>query len=182
MSKSSKSPATAQKSFSDKEIAARNAAALARVGEMSDPDKLRALMANAERMNVIEVRDAAFRRLALVQAEAPEDAPEAGTLDHDLWQTIHAYEQLLREDRGRAQKLTRTRMRLSKAGAVKALEGFATATDETPGFDVLVTRGLADLTGEAVILRHPEGFDAATRDAAAERLEKAGADPARAAA
>lgn len=181
MSKSSKSPATTPKSLSDKEVAARNAAALSRIAEMDDPDKLRALMVNAERMDVVEVRDAAFRRLALVQAEAPEDAPEAGSLDHDLWQTIHAYEQLLREDRGRFLKLTRTRMRLTKAGAVKALEGFAAATDETPGFDVLVTRGLSDLTGEAVILRHPDSFDAVTRDAAAARLAKAGADTAPAA-
>lgn len=185
MKKSKAQAAPAPKALTDKEVAERNRAALARVEEMDEPDKLRNLMANAERMGVGAVGEAAFRRLALVQAE--EGDAEPGSLEHDLWQTIFAYEQLQREARGRAVRLTKTRTKLTKSGPVKALESFAEATEETGGFATLTGRGWSDLTGEAVILRHPDAFDAATRDAAAARLEAAraeaaGVDPATAAA
>lgn len=171
--KKSKSPAApAPKTMTDKEIEARNDAALVRVGQMDDPDKLRALMANAERMGVAPVAEAAFRRLALVQTE--EGTTDPGSLEYDLWQTIHAYEQIQREARGRAVRLTKTRTRLTKSGAAKALETFSDATAEMGGFDTLTGRGWSDLTGEAVILRHPDDFDEATRDAATARLEAAG--------
>ena len=173
MSKSKATAKPAPKALTDKEVAARDEAALARVAGMDDPDKLRNLIANAERMGVLPVRDAAFRRLALVQTEA-----EPGSIEHDLWQTIYAFEQLLREERGKAVRLTKTRMRLTKAGPVKALSDFAATTTEMRGFDTLVARGLSDMTGEAVILRHPDDFDEDTRAAATERLQAAGADPA----
>ena len=66
--------------LTDKELAARNDAALARVDIMEDPDKLRNLMANADRMGVEKVRDAAFRRLTTVLANG-----EPGSVEHDFW-------------------------------------------------------------------------------------------------
>lgn len=179
--KKSKAPAApAPKALSDKEIGERNRAALARVAEMDDPDKLRNLMANAGRMGVGAVEEAAFRRLALVQTtvQTEEGDAEPGSVEHDFWQTIFAHEQLLREERGRAVRLTKTRTKLTKSGAVKALETFAEATAEMGGFATLTGRGWSDMTGEAVILRHPSDFDEATRDAATARLEAAGVDPA----
>lgn len=176
MKKSKAQAAPAKKSLTDKEVAERDRAALARVAEMDEPDKLRNLMANAERMGVGAVGEAAFRRLALIQTEDGDAEP--GSLEHDFWQTIFAYEQLQREARGRAVRLTKTRTKLTKSGAVKALESFAEATEEMGGFATLTGRGWSDLTGEAVILRHPAEFDEATRDAATARLEAAGIDPA----
>ncbi len=175
MKKSKAQAAPAPKALSDKEVGERNRAALARVEEMDDPEKLRNLMANAGRMGVAPVEEAAFRRLALVQTVAQtEDADIApDSIEYDLWQTIFAHEQLLREERGKAVRLTKTRTRLTKSGAVKALETFADATADQAGFDTLMARGWSDLTGEAVILRHPDVFDDATRDAAAARLEAA---------
>lgn len=179
MKKSKAQNAPAPKTLSEKEISERNHAALDRVAEMDDPDKLRNLMLNAERMGVDTVREAAFRRLALVQTDVQTGASdtEAGSTEYDLWQTIFAYEQLLREDRGKAVRLTKTRTKLTKSGAVKALETFADATDDTGSFDTLVARGWSDMTGEAVILRHADNFDAATRDAAFARLEAARSEP-----
>lgn len=153
-------------------LKARDDAALARVAEMDDPDKLRALMANAVRLGVPEVRDAAFRRLAYVQPAA-----EPGTVEHDFWQTIFAFEQLLKEERGKTVRLSRTRMKIGRVGEVKTLADFANATKETQGFEMLMERGMPELTGEAIILRHPEDFDDETRAAAAARLEGAGVDP-----
>ncbi|UWQ19503.1 hypothetical protein K3551_08235 [Jannaschia sp. M317] len=151
--------------MTEKELAARNAAALARVDAMDEPEKLRNLMANADRMGVTPVRDAAFRRLALIQTEG-----EPGSLEHDFTQTIFAYEQLVREELGKAKRLTKTRMAMTKSGAAKALSGFAKATEDYTAFDTLMARGLDDMTGEAVILRHPDAFDLAIRDAATARL------------
>ncbi|MGB3555654.1 MAG: hypothetical protein WBA25_13545 [Jannaschia sp.] len=168
-----KTPARAKPAaLTEKEVAARNGAALARVAEMDDPEKLRNLMANAERMGVFPVRDAAFRRLALVQTEEEPD-----TIEHDLMMTVHAYEQLLREELGKAKRLTKTRMKMTKSGAAKALAAFPEVTAEWGAFDELITRGQSDLTGEAVILRHPDAVDEAVRDAAAARLEDAQTAP-----
>ncbi|CTQ48780.1 hypothetical protein [Jannaschia donghaensis] len=177
MSKS-KTPPPAPKpaALTDKELAARNDAALARVESMDDVDKLRNLMANADRMGVPPVRDAALRRLALVQTDDTTDV-EPGTLEHDTFQTIFAYEQLVREELGKAKRLTRTRMKMTKSGAANALTDFPTATADYTAFDTLIARGLQDMTSEAVILRHPDGFDDATRDAATARLNAAAPTP-----
>ena len=168
MKKSTTPPAPKPAALSAKDLAARNDAALSRVESMDDPDKLRNLMSNADRMGVFPVRDAAFRRLALIQTEA-----EAGTIEHDFLQTIFAYEQLVREELGKPKRLTKTRMKMTKTGPVKALETFASVTDEYAAFDTLIARGLQDMTGEAVILRHPDDFDLKTRDAATARLKAA---------
>ena len=177
MKKSKASAKPAAKALTDAQLAARDAAALARIDTMDDPDKLRNLMANAQRMGVTPVRDAAFRRLAAVQAEEAKADAVPGTVQHDFWQTIFAYEQLLREERGKAVRLTKTRTKVTRNGEVKALADFADATSDTSGFETLMARGMAELTGEAVILRHPDDFDEATRDAAKARLTGAGFDP-----
>jgi hypothetical protein len=157
------------------QLSERNAAALSRVEEMDDPAKLRNLMANADRMGVAPVREAALERLALVQTdEASEDAP--GTIEHDLMRTIFAYEELVRIELGRAKRLTKTRMKMTKSGAVKALADFPTVTAEYAAFDTLMARGQSELTGEAVILRHADAFDDDTRAAATARLEAAQAE------
>jgi hypothetical protein len=160
------------------QVAARDAAALARVDAMDDPGKLRNLMANADRMGVPAVRDAAFRRLALVQAAgAPRDGgAEPGSVAHDFWRTIFAFEQLLLEERGKTIRLSRTRQKIARVGEARTLADFAEATKETRGFEMLMARGLPEMTGEAIILRHPEDFDEDTRAAAAARLEGAGVD------
>ena len=177
--KKSKSPAKpVPKAMTDKEVAARDSAALARVETMDDPDKLRNLMANAERMGVMPVRDAAFRRLAVVQTEEAKSDAEPGSVEYDFWQTIFAFEQLLKDERGKAVRLTKTRTKVTRNGVVKALSDFADVTADLSGFDTLMARGMPELTGEAVILRHPDDFDEATRDAAKARLEGAGVDPA----
>lgn len=175
MKKTKKPPAPA--GLTDAQVAARNAAALDRVEDMEEPEKLRALIANAARMGVLPVRDAAFRRLALIQTEG-----EPGTVEHDFWLTVHAFEEVLKEDRGKAVRMTPTRQKIARIGAVRTLADFVNAPSESRGFELLVERNLPDMTGEAVILRHPDDFDEATRDAANARLTAAGVDPATSAA
>jgi hypothetical protein len=61
-----------------------------------DPAGLRVFMDNAQWQEVEHVREAAFRRLIEI---LPDEAP--GTIGHDFWRTIHAFEQVLTQERGR---------------------------------------------------------------------------------
>ncbi|MEQ9636048.1 MAG: hypothetical protein RLW68_08180 [Devosia marina] len=142
------------------------------VARCEDPDQLRNVIANAKRNSRSDLADAAFRRLISI---LPEESP--GTVEHDLWQTVHAFEQLLSEERGRTTRLSRTRQKLARVGVVQTLSDWANDSKQTDGFRMLLERNMPELTGEAVVLRHPESFDSATVAAAAKRLTEAGIDP-----
>jgi hypothetical protein len=105
----------------------------------------------------------------------PEEAP--GTVEHDFWQMIHAFEEILGQERGRTTRLSRTRQKVGRVGIRQVLVDFATDRRPTEGFDMLIERNLPEMTGEAVILRHPYQFDAAIVQAARTRLAAAGVDP-----
>lgn len=144
------------------------AAALERVETADDPAALSAMMANAARLGAPAVRDAAFRRYVLVSAEG-----EPGTVAHDFWSAIHALEKTLSEERGKTTRLSRTRQKLARDGAVKTVSDLATAAQPSEGFAMLVDRGMDDLTAEAVALRHAADFAPEVLDAARARLAAA---------
>lgn len=160
------------KSAAAQALAARaEAAALRAIPEMKDPAGLRTLMQNARTRNATAVYDAAFRRLANL---VPEQ--EAGTLDFDFWKTTLAYEQVLTEKNGRATRATRLRQKVARVGVTRTLEDLATATTASDGFDVLMARGMPELTAEAIVLQHRPRFSEAAVEAAGRRLEASGAD------
>ncbi len=142
---------------------------LAFIAKSNDPAQLQTIIENAKAQKENGVALAAFRRLALV---SPPHQP--GTIDHDIWQTIFAFEHLLKEERGRTTLLARTRQKLNRVGVIATLMDWATAKQATAGFKMLLERGLPDLTGEAIVLRHPKLFPRATIDAARARLSAEG--------
>lgn len=146
-------------------------AALDRIPGIEDPKQLRILRDNARRLGSTLVADAAFQRLIRI---VPGETP--GSVEHDFWTTIHAFEEVLSEENEKTTKLSRTRLKATKSGVVRVLEDFATAAKPADGFQMLLDRNLAELTGEAVILRHPEAFDPAVVASARARLTKAGVD------
>ena len=146
--------------------------ALARVETLDDPDKLRVLIGNARRLNSAQVESAAFRRLCHIQPEA-----NPGTVEHDVWQSIHALEEILREERGKTVRLTRTRQKIGKDGEAKTVADLTLKPDPSQGFQDLLDRDHPHLTFEAVALRHPQAFDDTVRLAARDRLTSAGLDP-----
>ncbi len=128
-------------------------------------DELNKLIANAKKQNEQDVERAAFRRLIYI---SPVDAP--GSLEHDFWSTVIAFEHLLKQERGKTVLLARTRQKLKRVGVVQTLTDWATDTKETDGFQMLIERGMPDLTGEAIVLRHPHRFSSDVIHSARARL------------
>jgi hypothetical protein len=144
---------------------------LTTIAGSSDANQLRRFRENAKRMGVTVVADAAFRRLIEV---LPEEAP--GSIEHDFWMTIHAFEEVLRDERGKTVRLSRTRQKIGRVGVKQTLIDFAKSKAPTDGFNMLIERGLPELTGEALVLKHSESFDSDVQKAAQHRLQDAGVD------
>lgn len=142
---------------------------LASIAACDDAQRLRTWIQNAEALGRTEVANAAFRKLiALVPGE------EKGTVEHDFWQTVYAFEFMLKEERGKTIRLSRTRQKIGRVGILDTLKDWALAKKSTSGFDMLLERQMPELTGEAIILRHAEKFDSSVCAAARDRLSKAG--------
>jgi hypothetical protein len=144
---------------------------LASIAASTDADQLRRFRENAQKKGVTVVADAAFRRLIEI---LPEQAP--GSIEHDFWMTIHAFEEVLRDERGKTVRLSRTRQKIGRVGVKQTLIDFATSKAPTDGFNMLIERGLPELTGEALVLKHSGAFDLGVQNAAKQRLEDAGVD------
>ena len=144
---------------------------LAYIAQCGDAGSLKSLLKNARDHGESALADAAFRKLiSLVPSERP------GTVEHDFWQTIHAFEYILTNERKRTTRLGRTRPKVERVGVVQTLTDWALSDKETDGFRMLLDRGMPELTGEAIVLRHPESFEPKVLDAARQRLLDAGVD------
>jgi hypothetical protein len=60
--------------------------------------------------------------------------------------------------------------------AVQTLRDWALSDKETDGFRMLLERGMPELTGEAIVLRHPKSFEPEVLTAARQRLSRAGVE------
>lgn len=140
--------------------------ALARIASCTDPDQLRQMLLNAHRQGQEDVRRAAQLRLYEVMPAA-----KPGTLEHDVWQSIYALEDQLKEERGKTVLLSRTRQKISRDGEAQTVADLVLGK-QSEGFRMLVERDMTDLTFEAVALRHPNRFDENVRDAATKRLQR----------
>jgi hypothetical protein len=139
------------------------------IAKCEDPAQLKTMIANAKARGEDEIALAAFRRLVLV---SPSETP--GSVEHDMWQTIFAFEHLLKEERGKTTLLARTRQKINRVGVIETLKDWAAAKQETEGFRMLLERGLPELTGEAIVLRHPQLFPRGAVEAARARLAGVG--------
>ena len=141
------------------------------VDSCDDPEQLRTLAKNARKRGGTDLAEAAFRRLVRI---LPSERP--GTVEHDFWRTVHSFEEVLSEDRGRATRLSRTRQKVSRVGVHKTLIDWALSKTESDGFAMLMERGLSELAGEAIVLRHRDEFEPEVAKAAQARLEASGVD------
>lgn len=141
------------------------------VSSCDDPQKLRTIVDNARQRGATALADAAFRKLVSV---LPSEEP--GSVEHDFWRTVYSFEHVLVEWRGRTTLLSRTRRKVARVGVVRTLSDWVMDTKLTDGFRLLLEQGMPELTGEAIMLRHPARFEAEVVSAARTRLEAADVD------
>ncbi len=139
------------------------------ISEYTDSTALRNLMANAKRLERDDVWWEAFRRLC-----ALEGMDQADPLHRDFYETLAAYEELLTEKNGRTTRASRTRQKLKNKGLVQCLEDWAVSSAPTEGFELLIQNGLAELTGEYLVLKYPDHFSDKAITAAKTRLSEHG--------
>lgn len=142
---------------------------LAQIEACDDATKLRSWINNARRSARQDIADAAFLKLVSI---LPKEEP--GTVAYDFWQTIHAFEHVLSDERGKTTRLARTRQKVARVGEVQTLRDWALSAKSTDGFSMLLERRMPELTGEAIILRHSDQFDKEVVAAARKRLQAAG--------
>lgn len=143
--------------------------ALKMIEATSEPKKLRQFADNARRLQQLGVAKAADLKLYQV---LPSQAP--GTLEFDVWKSIHALEGTLTQERGKSTRLSRTRQKITAVGELEAIKALILKPKPSEGFFMLIERGMPELTFEAVALRHPEHFDEDVIAAAKKRLSEAG--------
>lgn len=153
--------------FMDNEGIAR---AHALIAACDDPDKLKRMAANARRLGEADIERAASLRLYTVLPSA-----KPGTLEHDVWRSIHALEGALKDERGRTTLLGRTRQKVARDGERQTVADLVRGK-ASDGFRMLMDRGMVDHTFEAVALRHQALFEDEVISAAADRLRATGAD------
>ncbi|MGE4251301.1 MAG: hypothetical protein AB7F09_18090 [Parvibaculaceae bacterium] len=144
---------------------------LALIEVCEDPEKLRTWISNSRASGATEIAEKAFRRLVAI---LPEEKP--GTVEHDFWQTIYAFEHVLTEERGKTTRLARTRQKVARVGEIQTLKDWALSDKSTDGFAMLLERNMPELTGEAIVLRHRDKFNVEVVAAAERRLAEAGID------
>lgn len=138
------------------------------IATCADPKKLRQIAVNADKQSNSAVREAARRRLYSV---LPSEKP--GTLEYDVWQSIHALEDTLSNEREKTTRLARTRQKIKRDGEVVTVADLILKR-ASDGFRMLVERNLPELTFEAVALNHPDRFQGHVLEAAAKRLRDSG--------
>jgi hypothetical protein len=136
---------------------------------MDDPIKIRQLMANADARGADTLVAACSRRLYELGGVNVDDPVE-----RRLWQAVAAYEETLRKKHGRAQKASYTRRKIASKGAIATLADWARDTKMTDGFKALVEGGMAEFTGEFVVVEFADRFEPSVVDAARRRLSEHG--------
>ncbi|RVQ67767.1 hypothetical protein EKN06_07530 [Croceicoccus ponticola] len=125
---------------------------------------MRAIAKNARAMNEDELfRAAKLKLFAILPAE------EQGTLAHAVWQSIHALEDALSEERGKTIRLSRTRQKIGRVGERECVADLVMGK-ESDGFKLLLERRMLHLSFEALALGFADQFNAEVLVHARERL------------
>jgi hypothetical protein len=141
------------------------------IGNLIDPQLVRNLLDNASRLGKPDLVLECQVRLAQI-----EGSKYKSQLEREFWTAVRAAEELKTAEKGKTIRLTRTRQKVDRVGIEQCLIDWATAPGVTDGFQTLVTGGKADLTGEAIVVRHAEKFDIKVVNFAKKKLIEHGID------
>lgn len=138
------------------------------VARLSTVKDARAYLENVKRLGRDDLYAAAFRRLCELSGQEHDDP-----LVLDFWRAIAAAEEVLREQRGKTVRLSRTRQKIARVGVHKTVEDLAMAKEPSDGFAILTEAGLGDLTAEYLVIKHASKFSPGAITAARDRLANA---------
>lgn len=141
------------------------------IAQCDDPGALRRIMKNAKQRGGTDVYNAAFQRLISIRPSA-----QVGTIAYDIWRAIYAFEELLKEERGRTTLLQRTRQKIKKDGEIQTAIDLTLKKTPSDGFRMLKERGMLEMSFEALVVARPDHFPSNVFDAARSRLEAEGMD------
>ncbi len=150
-------------------IHARNITILNAIERCSEPARLRQWIYNADRRGALEVRNAAFRRLALLAEKTPED-----TLSNAALRCLSVYRIRLNHRRCYKVNMTKYQLLLNSDGPKALLEDLTSRRRFKEITQRLIEMDLADLTIEAVMVRFQSKFSKKTVEAAKARLRDYG--------
>ena len=138
------------------------------IAACQDATKLRQYMKNAKGRGRQDIYDAAFDQLVSVLPSA-----RRGTVEYDVWVTIHTFEEILTEERRRTTRLMRTRQSIDRKGEVRTVGDLMLKSSPSDGFSMLKERGRLDLSFELLVLKHADAFSSLEVKAARSRLADA---------
>lgn len=133
--------------------------------DFDDPDRLRALMANAKRLEKPELAVACQARIAALAGQEYDDEVERA-----FWEAVTMAEEIKTEVNGKTTRLSRTRQKHTRDGALKCIEDLALKEPASDGFDILASKSRLDLSFEAIVVRFPDRFSDEAGEAAHRKL------------
>ena len=136
------------------------------VHEATNLEKIRSLMANAERLGEDEVVKRCKKRIFEIAGNEGKTEIEIR-----LFQALAAYEEILREKHNKAVRANYTKRKIQNKGAIQTLTDWALDKKVTPGFEALVSQGLEDFTGEKIVIDFAEEFPVEVVDSASIKLK-----------
>jgi hypothetical protein len=120
-------------------------------------DRLPQLAFEARRRG-IELRAATHNPRSRVELEALE--------------AVYAYERVLSARKGKNVRAARTWQMIDRYGIIEAVERLVRRDDDPSGYAALASMGMLDLSWEAVVVGHPDVFNADTLARSRARLER----------
>jgi len=136
------------------------------VHEATNLEKIRRLMANAERLGEDEVVKRCKKRIFEIAGNEGKTEIEIR-----LFQALAAYEEILREKHNKAVRANYTKRKIKNKGVIQTLTDWALDKKVTPGFEALVSQGLEDFTGEKIVIDFAEEFPVEVVDSASIKLK-----------
>jgi hypothetical protein len=123
------------------------------LSKFTDPEKLRRLAANAERLGHNDYAAKCRIRIAELAGLQYDNA-----LEREFWEAVTCAEEFKTAENGKTTRLARTRQKHKRVGAHQCLVDWAFDPKTTDGFHILLASGRPDLTAEAIVVRHPDKF------------------------
>lgn len=127
---------------------------------LKTPQQARNLMQNAIKQNNMDVYKGGFKKYCILASQKDlENKDINNPVIVKFWYMIAALEQIIFEKNGKANQAIRTRRKVKEHDEFYVLNDWAMNEKYQDGFIKLAQKGLLDLTGEAIVVSHPDQFE-----------------------